>query len=69
MDISAAFLRGMTLEEIAKETGGTSRSVPAADVWISESLPGMVNYNNTRFILNRLKAMWGLKDAPRPFVM
>eukprot|EP00975_Prorocentrum_lima_P044714 9365702-Prorocentrum_lima.AAC.1 len=38
MDIPAAFLKGMTLKEIAKETGDTFRSVqfdfPPAGVWI-----------------------------------
>eukprot|EP00975_Prorocentrum_lima_P046914 9808187-Prorocentrum_lima.AAC.1 len=60
MDISAAFLLGMTFKEIASETGDTLRSVqfdfPPA-VWISRKLPGMEDYDSSM-------AMWGLKDAP-----
>eukprot|EP00975_Prorocentrum_lima_P018271 3849816-Prorocentrum_lima.AAC.1 len=60
MDISATFLKGMTFEEIAKETGGQLRSVqfdfPAADVWIRRNLPGMATYDNVRDILYLLKA-------------
>eukprot|EP00975_Prorocentrum_lima_P012095 2568097-Prorocentrum_lima.AAC.1 len=60
MDISAAFLKGMTFKEIASETGDTLRSVQfdflRVDVWILRKLPGM-------------EAMWGLKDAPRAFGM
>eukprot|EP00975_Prorocentrum_lima_P015198 3222177-Prorocentrum_lima.AAC.1 len=45
MDISAAFLKGMTFKEIAKETGDTLQSVqfdfPPGDVWILRKLPGM----------------------------
>eukprot|EP00975_Prorocentrum_lima_P031205 6551208-Prorocentrum_lima.AAC.1 len=29
----------------------------------------MADYDNTREILDLLKAMWGLKDAPRAFDM
>eukprot|EP00975_Prorocentrum_lima_P044854 9393549-Prorocentrum_lima.AAC.1 len=67
MDISAAFLKGMTFQEIARETGDNLRSVqfdfPAADVWILRKLPGMEDFDNTVEILDLVKAMWGLKDA------
>eukprot|EP00975_Prorocentrum_lima_P049793 10419512-Prorocentrum_lima.AAC.1 len=61
----------MTFKEIASETGDTLRSVqfhfPPADVWILRKRPGMEDYDNSLEILNLLKAMWGLKDAPRAF--
>eukprot|EP00975_Prorocentrum_lima_P013336 2831850-Prorocentrum_lima.AAC.1 len=67
MDISAAFLEGMTFKEIAKETGDTLRSVqfdfPPGDVWILRKLPGMEDYDGSLEILDLLKARWGLKDA------
>eukprot|EP00975_Prorocentrum_lima_P016601 3520426-Prorocentrum_lima.AAC.1 len=73
MDISAAFLKGMTFQEIASETGDNLLSVqfdfPAADIWILRKLPGMEDYGNSVEILDLLKAMWGLKDAPRAFGM
>eukprot|EP00975_Prorocentrum_lima_P052567 11017654-Prorocentrum_lima.AAC.1 len=73
MDISAAFLKGMTFKEISKETGDTSQSVqfdfPPGDVWILRKLPGMEDYDGSLEILDLLKAMWGLKDAPRAFSM
>eukprot|EP00975_Prorocentrum_lima_P039361 8273658-Prorocentrum_lima.AAC.1 len=69
MDISAAFLKGMTFKEIAKETRDTLRSVqfdfPPGDVWICRKLPGMEDYDGSVEILDLLKAMRGLKDAPR----
>eukprot|EP00975_Prorocentrum_lima_P036634 7703792-Prorocentrum_lima.AAC.1 len=58
----------MTFEEISSETGDNLRSVqfdfPYADVWIVRRLPGMEDYDNSGEILDLLKAMWGLKDAP-----
>ena len=73
MDISAAFLKGMTFEQIAKVTGKPIRSVqfkvPANTVHLLKRLPGMADFDPTREVLNFLKAMWGLKDAPRAFGM
>ena len=50
MDISAAFLKGMTYREIAKVTGDPLRSVqfdfPAKDAWLLRQLPGMEDYDN-----------------------
>eukprot|EP00975_Prorocentrum_lima_P001652 354856-Prorocentrum_lima.AAC.1 len=73
MDISAAFLEGMTFKEIASDTGDTLRSVqfdfPPADVCSLRKLPGMEDYDSSLEILDLLKAMWGLKDAPQAFGM
>eukprot|EP00975_Prorocentrum_lima_P045099 9447629-Prorocentrum_lima.AAC.1 len=60
MDIVAAFLKGMTFKEIAKEASDTLRSVqfdcPAADVWILQKWLGMADYDNTENTLDLLKA-------------
>ena len=73
MDISAAFLKGMTYDEIARVTGEPLRSVqfdfPAKDAWLLRQLPGLEDYDNNLEILDLVKAMWGLKDAPRAFGM
>eukprot|EP00975_Prorocentrum_lima_P014691 3114463-Prorocentrum_lima.AAC.1 len=62
MDISAAFLEGMTFKEIAKETGDTLRSVqfgfPPGYVWILRKPPGLEDYDGSLEILDLLKAMW-----------
>eukprot|EP00975_Prorocentrum_lima_P043677 9163458-Prorocentrum_lima.AAC.1 len=56
MDISAAFLKGMTFQEIASETGENLRSVkfnfPPADFWTLRKLPGMEDYDNSVEILD-----------------
>ena len=54
MDISAAFLKGMTFKETADLTGEPLRSVqfdfPAADAWLLRQLPGMADFDiNTDF--------------------
>eukprot|EP00975_Prorocentrum_lima_P062660 12886797-Prorocentrum_lima.AAC.1 len=73
MDISAAFLKGMTFKEIAKGTGDTLRSVqfdfPPGDFWILQKRPGMEDYDSSVEMLDLLKAIWGLKDAPGAFGM
>ncbi len=60
---------GLTFEDIAKETGDPLRQVqfdfPQTDAWLLRKLPGMEDYDNTVEILDLVKAMWGLKDAPR----
>ena len=71
MDISAAFLKGMTFQQIAEITGEKLRSVqfdfPPADAWILQTLPGMEGYDHYTEVLDLVKALWGLKDAPRAF--
>ena len=73
MDISAAFLKGMTYKEIAQVTGEPLRNVqfdfPSKYAWLLRQLPGMEYYDNNLEILDLVKAMWGLKDAPRAFGM
>merc|ERR1712218_30125 len=69
MDISAAFLKGMTFEEIAATTGEPLRSVqfevPPRDAWLVQQLPGMSDFDHQSEVLDLIKALWGLKDAPR----
>ena len=71
MDISAAFLKGLTFEEISRLTGKPLRSVqfvvPANCVHLLRKLPGMEDFDHVLEVLDFLKAMWGLKDAPRAF--
>ena len=71
MDISAAFLKGMTYEKIAEITGEPLRSVqfdfPRQDAWILQQLPGMKDFDYHTEVLDLVKALWGLKDAPRAF--
>ena len=71
IDISAAFLKGMTYEKIAKITGAPLRSVqfdvPPRDAWLLQKLPGMSDFNYHTEVLDLIKALWGLKDAPRAF--
>eukprot|EP00975_Prorocentrum_lima_P055224 11579428-Prorocentrum_lima.AAC.1 len=59
----------MTSAEIARQTGEILRSVqfnfPRADVGIMRKIPGMHDCDRSVQILDHLKAMWGLKDAPR----
>ncbi len=68
MDISAAFLKGLTFKEIQQLTGEPLRSVqfdfPAQDAWILQQLPCMSDYD---YHTDLIKALWGLKDAPRAF--
>ena len=61
----------MTFQEIAKRTGTPLRSVqfdfPPKDVHLLRKLPGMADFNHVLEVLDFLKSMWGLNDAPRLF--
>merc|ERR1712051_155888 len=71
MDISAAFLKGMTFEEIATLTGEPLRQVqlevPPKDALLVQQLPDMADFGHQSEVLDLIKALWGLKDAPRAF--
>ena len=71
MDISAAFLKGMTYAKISQLTGDPLRSAqfdfPAQDAWLLQKLPGMQDFDYHTEVLDLVKALWGLKDAPRAF--
>ena len=63
MDISAAFLKGVTFEEIAALTGEPLRSVqfevPPRDAWLVQQLPGMSDFDHQSEVLDLTKALWG----------
>jgi len=71
MDISAAFLKGLTFDEISKLSGQPKRSVqfvpPKNCIHLIRRLPGLEDFDPSTELLDFLKAMWGLKDAPRLF--
>ena len=73
MDISAAFLKGLTYEEISKMTGDPLRQVqfimPTNTLHILRRLPGLEDFDQSVELLDFIKSMWGLKDAPRAFGM
>jgi len=73
MDISAAFLKGLTFKEIAELTGKPLRAVqfhvPKDSVHLLRQLPGLHDFDPVTEVLEFLKAIWGLKDAPRAFGM
>jgi len=73
MDISAAFLKGLTFKEIAELTGKPLRRVqfqmPANCIHLLRKLPGLADLSPLTEILELLRAIWGLKDAPRAFGM
>ena len=66
-------MKGLTFEEISWRTGEPLREVqfdfPQADVHLLQRLPGMVDFSCQVELLNYLKSIWGLKDAPRAFGM
>lgn len=70
-DISAAFLKGMTFDQIAKQTGEVLRSVQVElkeqDAITMRLVPGMEGFDPQKEVLNLVKPMWGLVDAPRAF--
>ena len=72
LDVSGAFLKGLTFAEI-KEITGTLRSVqlmvdaPTAEVL--RTFPGWENFDPQTECLDMLRPMWGLRDAPRLFTL
>ena len=68
-DISTAFLRGMTFQELSELTQSEIRDVaftpPKGWEKYFTELPGMSQYNFSTEALKLLKAVYGLRDAPR----
>ena len=68
-DVSTAFLQSMSFSEMSKLTGQQEREVsftpPSGSEIYFRELPGMQKYNPTRHVLRMLKAVYGLKDAPK----
>ena len=67
-DVSSAFLRGQSFEQIAKETGLEVRSVqfdmPQGSVPLLRQIPGFETFDPTTDCLNMLKPVFGTNDAP-----
>ena len=68
-DVSQAFAKGMTFEEYARATGEQLREVEfevtAEDAELIRKLPGFEDFDYKTEVLKMLKAIYGLKDAPR----
>ena len=68
-DVSQAFAKGLTFEEIARLTGTPLREVEfdlsPEDVDLIRRLPGYADFDPVRETLRMLKPIYGLKDAPR----
>ena len=71
LDISAAFLKGLSFKEIAEYGEGEIRNVqfevPKNCVALLRKIPGYENFDPATEVLNIIKPLWGLKDAPRLF--
>ena len=68
-DVSQAFLRGLTFEQVAKLEGEVIRdvqfTVPPGSVPVLRTIPGYEDFNDTTEVLQMLRCGFGLKDAPR----
>ena len=68
-DVSEAFLRGLTFEELAKQPGEVKRSVqlelPPGSAPFMQQFDGMKDFNPITEVLDMVKPGYGLKDAPR----
>jgi hypothetical protein len=66
-DVSAAFLKGITFEELAKETGvvrDVSMELPNDAIGIFRKFKGFETFDQ-RHVLKMIRPVWGLNDAPR----
>ena len=68
-DVSQAFAKGWTFEELSKLTGTSCRAVqfdvPKADLDCLNQIRGFEHFNPAIDIFTMLKPTYGLKDAPR----
>ena len=68
-DVSVAFLQGLTFSQLAEMQGTQEREVcfepPKGSEPLFQELPGMESFNPAFEVLRMLKAIYGLKDAPR----
>lgn len=69
IDVTKAFTKGMTCEELVRLTGEPLRYVEveltSEDAALLRKIPGYENFNVKAEVLKMLKAVHGLKDAPR----
>ena len=71
-DISEAFLRGLTFKELHEEGGELRQvqiSLPPGSEHLLRTIPGYEDYNPQSEVLVMLKPGFGLKDAPRLWLM
>ena len=68
-DVSQAFLKGMSFDEVAKLKGEVKRSVqfevPPGSIPILRMLDGYEDFDGGAEVLEMLRGGFGLKDAPR----
>lgn len=69
MDISQAFLRSITFEQIEKKDGEIRREVqltlPPGSIPVLWNIPGYETFDSGKEVLRMLRGGFGLKDAPR----
>ena len=69
LDVSQAFLKGLTFEEVSRMTGTPLRSVqltlPKGAAAILQKLPGYEKFDPLIHVLDMVRPGFGLKDAPR----
>ena len=68
-DVNAAFLKGMSFEEMAKILGETNRvehlNPPKGSLTFLSTYPIMKGCGEATHVLGLCKGVYGLKDAPR----
>ena len=73
LDISKAFLQGVTYEELAKLTGEPQREVnfflPGSNIPLLRKIPGFEDFDPQKEVLHCDKPDTGLVDAPRALSM
>ena len=74
IDVTGAFAKGLNWEELAKLTGEMIRSVQfeltrPEDVALIRRLEGFADFDPHTEVLDMIKAIYGLKDAPRAWRM
>ena len=69
IDVSQAFAKGMSFDELAEEKGEPARQVEfqlaGADLDILRKIPGFSDYDPAHEVLEMTKPTYGPKDAPR----
>ena len=69
LDVSQAFAKGLSFEELARAFGEPLREVEVdfnkGDVELLRTIPGWENFNPELETIKLLKPIYGLKDAPR----
>ncbi|CAK0808244.1 unnamed protein product, partial [Prorocentrum cordatum] len=68
-DVSAAFAKGLTFQELSELTGEPLRVVQFElhpdDIKLLRETPGYEDFNPSTEVIQMVKAVYGLKDAPR----